>query len=388
MASIFKRKHTVVVNGKRVKKQSQCWHIKYRDVDGLEQRVKGFTDKMATRQLAAQLEREAELGKAGIIDRYKEHRKRSLVEHLREFKVFLLARGDTLEYAELTFSRVKRVVDGCHFVAWGDISASQTTNYIAELNIAPKTRNYYLQSTKQFCRWMVQDGRASESPLQHLRNKKTDRTYRRALGPDELRTLLDHTQTAPERFKMTGEQRVVLYLLAVESGLRANELRSLTVSSFNIENHTVTVDSGSAKNRQSSTLPLRARTTTKLQEHFKFKPLMSQAFDLPSKYNMADMLRADLHDAGISYSDKPDSPNYINFHSLRHTTGTLLAASGVHPKVAQSIMRHSDINLTMSRYTHTLRGQEAKAIENLPDLLLKVASTGTDNRPVDVTPKN
>ncbi len=31
-------------------------------------------------------------------------------------------------------------------------------------------------------------------------------------------------------------------------------------------------------------------------------------------------------------SDKVDSPDYINFHSLRHTTGTLLAASGVHPK--------------------------------------------------------
>lgn len=44
------------------------------------------------------------------------------------------------------------------------------------------------------------------------------------------------------------------------------------------------------------------------------------------------------------------------------------AASGVHPKVAQSIMRHSDINLTMSLYTHTLRGQESEAVAKLPDL--------------------
>ncbi len=61
---------------------------------------------------------------------------------------------------------------------------------------------------------------------------------------------------------------------------------------------------------------------------------------------------------------------YADFHSLRHTTGSLLAASGVHPKVAQSLMRHSDINLTMSKYTHTLTGQEAKAVEGLPDLSL------------------
>ena len=54
---------------------------------------------------------------------------------------------------------------------------------------------------------------------------------------------------------------------------------------------------------------------------------------------------------------------YFDFHALRHQAGTLLAASGVHPKVAQSIMRHSDINLTMSLYTHTLHGQESQAVE-------------------------
>jgi len=47
-----------------------------------------------------------------------------------------------------------------------------------------------------------------------------------------------------------------------------------------------------------------------------------------------------------------DAGRYAVFHSLRHSTGSLLAAAGVHPKVAQSIMMHSSINLTMSRYTH------------------------------------
>ena len=62
-----------------------------------------------------------------------------------------------------------------------------------------------------------------------------------------------------------------------------------------------------------------------------------------------------------------------------------LAASGVHPKVAQTIMRHSDINLTMSIYTHTLTGQESRAIANLPDLTQpstqkqRAIATGTDN---------
>ena len=57
-----------------------------------------------------------------------------------------------------------------------------------------------------------------------------------------------------------------------------------------------------------------------------------------------------------------------NFHALRHTTGSWLSASGVHPKVAQQIMRHSTINMTMNIYTHTLAGQETAAIMSLPSL--------------------
>ena len=53
---------------------------------------------------------------------------------------------------------------------------------------------------------------------------------------------------------------------------------------------------------------------------------------------------------------------------LRHTTGSLLAASGAHPKVAQQIMRHSTIELTLGRYSHIFRGQESAALAGLPDL--------------------
>jgi len=71
MASVFKRKYNRVVNGKKVKKQSKCWYVKYFDADGIEQRVKGHTDKEATKQMAARLEKEAALAAEGVIDRYK-----------------------------------------------------------------------------------------------------------------------------------------------------------------------------------------------------------------------------------------------------------------------------------------------------------------------------
>jgi integrase len=85
--------------------------------------------------------------------------------------------------------------------------------------------------------------------------------------------------------------------------------------------------------------------------------------------------------------DWQDDEGVLDFHSLRHSTAGLLATSGVRPKTAQDLMRHSDINLTMSRYTHTLRGQAQEAIESLPDLSLhssqRQKATGTDDKPVD-----
>jgi len=108
---------------------------------------------------------------------------------------------------------------------------------------------------------------------------------------------------------------------------------------------------------------------------------------MPSKSRVANMIKADLEQAGIAYVDEPG--RYADFHSPRHTTGSFLAAAGVHPKVAQAILRHSKIDLTMSVYTPTLRGQESEAVAKMPDLSVpcvgseQAKATGTDDMVVD-----
>jgi len=153
------------------------------------------------------------------------------------------------------------------------------------------------------------------------------------------------------------------------------------VSSFDLRNCAVTVVDAYGKNRRQSVLALRSDTAEKIQGLLAGKMPNVQAFKVPDK--TAKMIQADLADAGIPYKDS--SGRYFDFHALRHETGTLLAAAQVHPKVAQSIMRHSDINLTMGIYTHTLTGQESKAVAKLPDLSLtgnrqKSIATGTDDK--------
>jgi len=122
----------------------------------------------------------------------------------------------------------------------------------------------------------------------------------------------------------------------------------------------------------------------------KFKLYFSQSLGMPNSPvfpNMpkgrvgAKMIKIDLQEADIPYEDS--TGKVIDFHALRHTFITRLAQSGIHPSLAMSLARHSDINLTMARYTHTVIKTRAEAIECLPELGFannsqQAIATGTD----------
>ena len=85
---------------------------------------------------------------------------------------------------------------------------------------------------------MIDAEYVSYSPLQRLKglNIKLDpRHVRRAIEPDQLRRLLEVTAAGPRRFGMSGLNRSRVYRVATETGLRANEMRTLTKSSFDLE---------------------------------------------------------------------------------------------------------------------------------------------------------
>ena len=94
---------------------------------------------------------------------------------------------------------------------------------------------------------------------------RTDRRHdRRALSVEELRRLIQAAQDGPVRFGISGAERAIVYRLAVESGLRANELRSLTCGSFDLDadEPSVTVEAAYSKRRREDQLPLRPRNAT------------------------------------------------------------------------------------------------------------------------------
>ena len=312
---------------------------------------------------------------------------RTLEEHLIGWHKSVLAKGATRKHAGMSLSRVRKIVVACGFRRYSEINSERVQEFLADLRqvhgVSVQTSNFYLTHIKSFCQWMCREGRASSNPLKHLTgmNVAVDRRHdRRALTTDEARKLLHAAACGPQRQGTPGPQRALIYRIALETGLRLNELRSLRKVDFDlkVKSPSVTVRAAYAKNHRADTLPLRKDTAELIRDHLATKMPTAQAFSIRQWIRAGDMIRADLQEAGIPYRDASD--RVVDFHALRHTFVTNMANAGVHPRLAQKLARHSTITLTMDRYTHTVQEQEMVAISKLPDLSNPVQATGTDNK--------
>ena len=423
---VFRQRYT---DRKRATKQSKKWYVEFRDHRQVTRRLPGFTDKGATQELGRWLEKlvaqrvvgdtpspelakwlesmptglRDRLAKFGLLDSRSVASGKPLKEHVDDFHQFLLDKGNCMDYADVQQARVQKTFDGCQAIYFSDVSASKIQRQLAELRnngigIGNQTNNSYLQAVKQFCKWMIRDGRASESPVEHLTgmNAKIDRRReRRNLTAEELSTLLETAANGQVHHKLNGASRAVLYRVAIETGLRRKELATLKPSSFDFNGLTVSVIAARSKNRKPTLLPIRSELADELQQWFLVADIGPDALLWPKLTKpTADMVKRDLEAAGIPTVD--ESERVADFHSLRHSYVSLIVRGGVHPKIAQRLARHSDINLTMSRYSHTLLSDEAEGLEVLPQFpslfggdkpdCQTLRATGTDA--VDTTPDN
>ena len=87
----------------------------------------------------------------------------------------------------------------------------------------------------------------------------------------------------------------------------------------------------------------------------------------------ADALGTPLHPNSVQYRfkqliKKAGVPN-LRFHDLRHTSATLMLANNVHPKIVQERLGHSDVGITMNRYSHVTMDMQRDAADRLDSVL-------------------
>ncbi len=191
----------------------------------------------------------------------------------------------------------------------------------------------------------------------------------------------------------------VLKLVDRLTGLRKGELTSLTVAQLDLDAGPpyLVLDAADEKNREGSTIPLRADLVADLREWFAYRlqtlqdaarnapavpfdpeagrrsrgrcgdskgsgptsipvklPADTPLFCIPA--GLLRILNRDLKAAGISKRD--ERGRTVDVHAMRTSFGTLLSKGGVAPRTAMKAMRHSKIDLTMNVYTDPRLGKQ------------------------------
>jgi integrase len=259
---------------------------------------------------------------------------------------------------------------------------------------------------KGFTKWLATYHKLPRDPLVSVAkpNPKTDRRReRRMLLPEEWEQLRDFGAMGIERYGMTSHERILLYAVAIQTGLRSSELRSLTRGCLFLDLHQpfIMCKASSTKNRKDARQHIQPALANELSEYVATKSPKAPVFSMPEETTVAAMLRADLADArkewiklaqndphehlrreqGDFLAPVSHEGEILDFHSLRHTCGAWLAMNGAYPKAVQSVMRHSTITLTMDTYGHLFPGQDAATIAYFPSMLSdrvkELRATGT-----------
>jgi integrase len=227
----------------------------------------------------------------------------------------------------------------------------------------------YAESLLAFCKWCVQRRYLAENPLHGMAAFDTiPKSWRRAMTLDEVRRLL---AVAPEH-------RALLYEVAIASGLRAGELRSLSLRHLDVDGGGLRLDASWTKNRRNGfqylprALIQRLKTFAESDEPPRLYERHYGRTDcklaLPEKpllfvpTQCAREMEKDLKSANIP---KWTPEGKLDFHACRVAYVTFIFEAGASAKEAQTMARHSTPNLTFNVYARARESRQAELAEKV-----------------------
>lgn len=194
-----------------------------------------------------------------------------------------------------------------------------------------------------------------------------------------------------------GNDLEMLFITALDTGLRQGELFALTWNDIDLRNKVVYVNKTFKRVKNTDTGEYEnIIQTPKTKKSIRVVPLPAHLIDKLKQYEIQQKeLRikvANLYEDNNlvfcnCFGRYLDSGNVLKkfkkilkdndipirkFHDLRHTYATRLFELGEDPKTVQVLLGHSNISITLDTYTHVLDSLKDNAISKLNDLYNKV----------------
>lgn len=157
---------------------------------------------------------------------------------------------------------------------------------------------------------------------------------------------------------------------SLETGLRRAELLALRWQYVDLKHRTLRVEGATAKTFETRDVPLSQLAHGTLRDWWLQQGQPATGYVFPSRSegdplgSLKKSYQRILAKAKIERENKRGER--VNWHSLRHTFGSLLGSRGVDPKTIMELMGHADLKTTQ-RYLHTDEQRKRAAVEVLGD---------------------
>ena len=188
--------------------------------------------------------------------------------------------------------------------------------------------------------------------------------------------------------KLNGTHIEIPILIMLSTGLRIGEVCGLRWQDIDFKNNTISVNQtliyigGKIQFKDPKTKgSIRTISVpTELMDKLKKWKATHNEYRLSSILEYEDIVCLNkrlgpfvptiLRRAWKNFTEK-NNIRYIRIHDLRHTHATLLVLSGTDFKTISDRLGHTDIQITLNRYSHVLKEMDLKASENISNLMFK-----------------
>ena len=219
---------------------------------------------------------------------------------------------------------------------------------------SPRTIQYVFATGRQCWNYARRDGHvAGEWPGKEVRLPKVENQRMRFLSDAEGDKLL-------EGLKERSQQLHDICLLSFDSGLRADEIFSLTWNRIDLIQQSVKVFDSKGKDR---VVFLTDRSVDMLQGLPKDNGLVFQSRTGERITEISNSFNREVNYLGWNDGIKNRKDKFV-FHSLRHSFASRLVERGVDLYVVSQLLGHSDLSMT-KRYSHLKPDTLKAAVETL-----------------------
>jgi integrase/recombinase XerD len=256
------------------------------------------------------------------------------------------------------------------FVAWIDefhhdldpnaLTATHVRSYIVWLqhsNLNATSVATYVRSLRAFLAFLFLEEIIEKNIALRIKEPKTPKTIKTPLSPDEMKALIDACETNRDS---------AIVALLIDTGIRANELCTLTLSNVLLEQRLIMV---MGKGQKMRAVPFSVRTSLVLRKHL-------LKHDKDSEYVFLGRSGNPLTPNGllqlVMRLGKRANVEDCHPHRFRHTFAISFLRAGGSPLQLQKILGHETLAMT-SHYT-ALDTNDIQDAHNAASPLMKLLS--------------